>query len=291
MHHGMMTFPDGNILAMGVELREVAKYPTTEAGPAPRGPADVVGDTLYEFQPDGTVLKSRSLFAVLDESRTGYDGVNGDHWHGFFGMDVKDWSHANGVTWDEANNLVIISLRHQDAVVALDRSSGALRWILGPHDNWEPAWADKLLEPVGEGFAWQWHQHGPAITALGTIVMLDNGNYRAAPYDPKTLPVDNFSRVVEYRVDEATMTVEQVWQYGEGLDPALYSGSLGNAVMLPETENVMVCFGNLALPLPDSPRSRIMQVTHATPALVVSEFTGPFAARQATHMPTLYPPE
>ena len=49
------------------------------------------------------------------------------------------------------------------------------------------------------------------MTVDGTMCIYDNGNYQARPFDPPNQPAQGFSRGVEYHVDEAAGTVEEVW--------------------------------------------------------------------------------
>jgi arylsulfate sulfotransferase len=158
-----------------------------------------------------------------------------------------DWVHTNAVLHDPSDDSIIVSVRHQDAVIKFSRSTGALKWILGPHDNWSTKFQPYLLSPVGTPFAWQYHQHAPMITAEGTLLLFDNGNHRASPFDG-TVPVrgsDSVSRAVEYVIDEAAMEVRQVWQYGDGASPRLYSRFVSDADSLPATGNVLVTHGGL----------------------------------------------
>ena len=49
----------------------------------------------------------------------------------------------------------------------------------------------------------------------GTILCFDNGNHRAQPFATPTPAAKNYSRAVEFAVDEANGTVRQVWSYGD----------------------------------------------------------------------------
>ncbi len=115
----------------------------------------------------------------------------------------------------------------------------------------------------------------------GNIMLYDNGNYKTSPFDGLT-PVDateNYSRAVEFSVDESNMTVSQVWQYGKGLSSPIYTPFIGDADSLTQTGNVLINFGGIvqdaATGLPaESPRgnkihTRIIEVTHEEPATVV----------------------
>ena len=87
-------------------------------------------------------------------------------------------------------------------------------WILGNHSNWAAEFQPYLLTPVGP-LEWPYHQHAPTITAEGTILLFDNGNDRASPFDgvPRMELSESYSRAVEYAIDEDSMEVTQVWEF------------------------------------------------------------------------------
>ena len=47
------------------------------------------------------------------------------------------------------------------------------------------------------------------MTASGTVLLFDNGNYRSWPPGKKLEDKDSYSRAVEYTIDAATKTVKQ----------------------------------------------------------------------------------
>jgi hypothetical protein len=75
----------------------------------------------------------------------------------------------------------------------------------------------------------------------------DNGNHRALPFTEKLPAERNYSRVVEFAVDEEAMTVEQVWSFGDGNGPGegLYGCYQGGAFRLPKTGNTFMNFGGV----------------------------------------------
>jgi arylsulfate sulfotransferase len=182
------------------------------------------------------------------------------------GLDIH---HFNAIIEDPRDLSIIVSLRNQNAVVSF-RRDGTLKWILGPHELWGPEHQKFLLQPVGEPFEWIYAQHAPRITPAGTLLVYDNGNHRATPFDPDVPDSENYSRVVEYRIDEERMEVEQVWEYGGNIEEPLYTGSVGNAELLPNTGNILVNFGNVSYinhvrPSQTSSQAsmaRIKEVTH-----------------------------
>jgi arylsulfate sulfotransferase len=75
----------------------------------------------------------------------------------------------------------------------------------------------------------------------------DNGNFRASPFDGSE-PVDddlNYTRAVEYEIDEDAMTVRQVWEYGGTSSERIYSGSRGDADWMLETGNVLIVLSSI----------------------------------------------
>ncbi len=131
---------------------------------------------------------------------------------------------------DPSDDSLIVSLRDQNAVIKISRDTGQLRWILGPPDNWGPAWQPYLLTPVGDPFFWQYGQHAAVITPSGTLMLFDDGNFRASPFATSVTDSNNYSRAVEYSINEDTMEVSQVWDYGRtNVAQRLYSDHEGNA--------------------------------------------------------------
>ena len=240
-HHEVFPTAEGTYLTLGFEISEVDDFHTSEVDSEPLATVDVTDDTILEVESDGTVMRRHNLLDILDPSRIGYDSLS-DH----FRLETpNDWAHANAIISD--GDSVIVSVRHQDAVFKARRDTGELAWILAPHDNWSSAFQPYLLEPSGIGFAWSYHQHAPQLTSDGTLLLFDNGNHRASPYDgqvPMT-PEESYSRAVEYRIDEDNMTVEQVWEYGAELDPQLYASFVSDADHMPSTGNVLINFGGL----------------------------------------------
>src|SRR5699024_12573979 len=54
---------------------------------------------------------------------------------------------------------------------------------------------------------------------------------------------NQYSRAVQYRINEKEKTVSEVWSYGEERGEAFYSEIIGNAQYLPETGNRLITSG------------------------------------------------
>jgi arylsulfate sulfotransferase len=271
LHDGVPT-DHGTILYLSSGSETVTNYPTNMTNPAaPRATAKILYEKVVEISAtNAAVLHVWSPIGELDPMRITYLI---DRWAGGW-----DSEHGNAVIEDPSDDSLIVSLRHQNAVVKISRATGQLRWILGPPANWGPEWQPYLLTPVGSPFEWQYAQHAPILTSQGTLIMFDNGNFRASPFDPPVPNASNYSRAVEYQINEDTMEVSQVWDYGRtNVGDRLYSDHDGIAEPEPQTGNVLIDFSavsyvNGVAPSsfgPSATMSRITEVTHdADPQIV-----------------------
>ncbi|MDH4570608.1 aryl sulfotransferase [Pseudomonas sp. BN414] len=144
----------------------------------------------------------------------------------------RNWAHVNAIDYDASDDSIIISARHQ-GVVKIGRNK-EVKWILASPQGWPERLKSKVLIPVNakgealaeegglyaEGFDWSWTQHTAWLTGKGTLSVFDNGWGRN--FAPTKL-AGNYSRAVEYRIDEAKGTVEQVWEYGKERGDEWYS--------------------------------------------------------------------
>ncbi|GAA4885445.1 aryl-sulfate sulfotransferase [Ferrimonas pelagia] len=138
----------------------------------------------------------------------------------------RNWAHINSVQYSYHDDSIIVSARHQGTIkVGRDKQ---VKWILAPSEGWTGDLASKVLTPVDakgnnlkcdngkcEGeFDWPWTQHTSYIGKTNnSVISFDNGDGRG--FEQPAFPTDKFSRAVQYEVNEADMTVQQVWQYGE----------------------------------------------------------------------------
>jgi arylsulfate sulfotransferase len=302
LHHDLFHTIYGTFMGLDRNLIIESDYPTSETDPeAPTAEATLRDEPVVEFDRDGNLLNTWPMAGLIDTTRIGYDALN------LFPDGSQDWVHSNAVWHDPRDDSVLVSLRHQDAVLKFSRYTGELIWILGNHANWKPAWQPFLLTPVGSPFDWQYHQHAPMVTGDGTILLFDNGNYRASPFDgnPKLPDDQSASRAVEYAIDEANMEVTEVWEWGLDVPDPLYSYYISDADWQPQTGNILIDFGGhtyydheLIATFGWGERAvRIVEVTHDTPAVKVFDLImynpdpiGRIASFRAERIPSLYPP-
>ena len=241
LHHQPLETPFGTFLSFSANARQVENYYTSEYDPdAPRATALVMGDDIIEFDRQGNQLWRWSTWDHLDPFRIGYE-LTESYWpvRGF--PNHLDWTHGNGLEYDPRDDSVIINLRHQDALIKIDRESGEIVWILGEPTDWPAPLQTKLLTPEGEPFEWIYHAHNPRLTEAGTILLFDNGKFRARPFRPYLKPEETYSRTVEFAVDEENMTVRQVWASHDQVTPDnCFSFAMGDAHRLPKTGNILV---------------------------------------------------
>jgi arylsulfate sulfotransferase len=259
LHHDAAELPDGNLL-------------TLSAAPGS------VEDAVVEIDRDsGAMLRRLDFRDILDPERP-RQPVN---------LDEADWLHLNGLDYHGADNAVVVSGRDQSAVVKVGLETGKIHWILGNHHHWSEEFRPLLLEPLGRDFEWPWGQHAPELhpTDPSRILIYDNGNHRS--YDSPIRPADNYSRAVEYEIEEDAGTVRQVWQYGAERGSELFTPFIGDADYL-ENGNRLVTFGGISRDLVGNPQAlfdleamevndmkisaHIVEVTDETPARRVLEF-------------------
>jgi hypothetical protein len=236
LNHELFPRANGDYLTLSVVTRAEPAYPCDYAAPGVLCGAALLEDPhVVAFDPEGNVVSDWSLADRLAPTRIGFDSLDVD-------LGRYDWAHANAVI-EMPDGGVLVSLRHQDCLVALD-DDGDVRWILGNHDGWPASFAPALLDPVGADFTWPYHQHGPAFAPDGTLWVFDNGNYGGTPYTGAS-DHDPVSRAVGYRVDEAAGTVAQVAELRGTSTGELYSSIMGDVRPLPSTGDVFADFGDV----------------------------------------------
>lgn len=246
LHHDVIETHSNTFLALSTTRHLMKSYFDSDYHPRKRiENASIIADDVVEFTQNGEVLKRYSLYELLDPMRIGYGSLH-NFWdsRGYEAVPggTYDWSHSNSVAIDRNDGNIIVSVRHQDAVIKIDRTTGALIWILGNPKGWKGHHAELLLKPSG-GLRWPYHQHAATMTPHGTLLMFDNGNFQAVPFDKRTHATDNFSRAVEYRIDEEAMKVEQVWEFAGDVSDRFYSTFLCDVDWLPSTGNVLITNG------------------------------------------------
>ena len=220
VHHDFMELPDGNLLALA---------------DTPGKPGSM--DYIVEIDRNsGDVVWT---LALSDLVRTDDSGA--------FMNSEADWSHPNGVCYDESSDTLIVSCRNQDAIFGIRKAEKKLLWLLGDPTGWEDVDASLFFKPVGEDFEWQYGAHNVSLLDNGDILLFDNGlgGRVKRPDADRALPdEENYSRAVIYRIDTENMTVEQVWQHGKELGAPYYAFIMSGAQPLDgEGKKILIDFG------------------------------------------------
>lgn len=217
MHHDFYEMESGNILVAS-DSQDLS----------------TVEDYIVEINPKtGAVEWELNMADILDTT----DGASASHYTD--GGEEIDWFHNNGVWYDEANDLILLSARHVDAIVAVHREEKSLAWILGNPDGWTTVDEKYFFTPVGDDFEWQYAQHQVSMLDNGDIMLFDNGTakVKGKDNDNRVTGDDIYSRAVIYRINTEDMTVQQVFQYGKERGPQWYSDWISGAVSLDGTQN------------------------------------------------------
>ena len=288
MHHSHSVLPNGNHLVLSSELVVFDGFDAPRCDDADTfdGTYHLVADVIAEFEPTtGKVVREVSLADLYDPvshpdqlATCGPEfGPGFPVWYySQFDERAIDWTHANAAVYDADRDAVLVSIRHLDAVTAIDWSDdgfGDVLWELGPYGS---------LEIIGEPI---FHMHAPEVQPDGSILIYDNGNGR--PGGPP------YSRAVQFDVDDDAGTATQVWEYRSTFDGApLFAPFVGDADRL-ENGNVLIADGAINGTI----GNYTAQISEVVPGadggevifnLRVSEGAG-WAVYRAERLPTLYP--
>lgn len=245
-HHDADLMDDGNIIALSSEKRILSNYFTSEyVKDAPRKDQSVMGDRIVEFSPDGKIIWDWKAFDHMPAERIGFETFS-TYWERRSFPGTIDWSHANEVTKLDDGS-VMVNFRYQSAIINLDGETGEVRWIFGEPSGWPAELESKLIRLEGDA-RWPWHQHAPLFTERGTLLMFDNGNYRARPFDQPTPVAETWSRAVEYEVDFVNLTARQIWTSERDDQDKYVTIAMGNASETPTRNNVLVGYGAIVDP-------------------------------------------
>ena len=169
----------------------------------------------------------------------------------------RNWAHVNSVDYDPTDDSIIISSRHQSAIIKIGRDK-KVKWILGAPRGWRSPWKEALLTPVdaqgkplkcgdaecGDAFDWTWTQHtawridSKSDKNVIWVSVFDNGDARGM--EQPALPEMKYSRAVIYKIDQVKRTVEQVWEYGKERGHNWYSPVTSLTEYQPDKNSVFV---------------------------------------------------
>jgi hypothetical protein len=161
-----------------------------------------------EVDASGRVLKTWNMANIISAAMI----AGGDDPSQFVHPSPTDWFHLNGVTYNRADDSLIVSSR-ENFLICLDYETSAIKWILGdPTKKWHQfpslakfalTLAPGSLPPIG--------QHAPSITYDQNLLILDNGQnsvFQVPPGDQR-----EYASPRKYRLDLVAKTATEVWNY------------------------------------------------------------------------------
>ncbi|MBU3740723.1 MAG: T9SS type A sorting domain-containing protein [Candidatus Kapabacteria bacterium] len=207
--HNFDVLPNGNRLIICQENIRMDMSTIVDGGhPA----ADVQQMLVQEVTPQGQVMFQ---FRTLDRLpiTASYEDLKAASIRPF---------HLNAVAEDDDGNF-LMSIRHSSMIIKVNRKTGEVMWILGGKLN-QFKFINEHEENAPTYFS---YQHDVRRLPNGNVTLFDNGTQRSPQY----------SRGVEYKIDEVNKTCELVWEYRH--NPDIYASLQGSMQTLPDGHRVI----------------------------------------------------
>jgi hypothetical protein len=208
--HDVILLPNGNIILVASD-----PMPFNMRDIVPNGDpnANVIGSVVQELDKD---------MNVVFQWRSG-DHTDVDETYENISLNSFRTLHINAIEVDTDGNF-LFSARNFSQIIKVNRNTGEIMWRLGGKKN-EFEFIGEHEENAPFYFS---QQHDIRRQSNGNITLFDNGNLRPTP---------QYSRVVEYNLDEINKTATLVWDYRH--TPDIYVPLRGSAQVLPNG-NILV---------------------------------------------------
>ena len=205
-HHTFERRPNGNLWSI---IHHMENY---QNGGNPI--QQVLGDDIVEMDAEGNTIWSWNIFEheTLDLSGVPPTTV------------VHDWTHANYLFLNDDESILYLNTRHLSTLYKIEKATGNVLWRFG--------WDGDFTMTGDHPAPWFRFSHASKILKNGHILMYDNGN-----------DLRNFSRAIEYEINEIDMTAKVVWEYGGPKSEMWQTLYWGDADRLPNG-NTLICAGN-----------------------------------------------
>ncbi len=207
--HDFHMLPNGNLVVLGAEDVTIDM---SEVVPGGHPAANVVNAVIQEIDRDGRVVvqwKALDHLPITDS----YEDLTAP---------AIRYCHNNSLWIDDDGNW-IISMRHMSQVIKVNRATGEVMWKLGGKSN-QFTFVGDHPELAPTYFS---YQHDARRLPNGNISLFDNGTQHTPQY----------SRGVEYRLDEQAKTATMVWDYRHV--PDYYVSIQGGLQTLPNGNRVL----------------------------------------------------
>jgi arylsulfate sulfotransferase len=164
-----------------------------------------------EVDASGRVLKTWNMANIIRAAMT----AGGDDPSQFVHPSPTDWCHLNGVTYNRADDSVVVSSR-ENFLICLDYETSAIKWILGdPTKKWHQfpslrrfalTLAPGSRPPIG--------QHAPSISYDQNLLLLDNGQSSVFQVPRGDQP--GYASPRKYKLDLNAKIATEVWNFEMG---------------------------------------------------------------------------
>src|SRR6476620_4708222 len=163
----------------------------------------------------GNLLKTWNLADIISAAmRAGGDDPSQFVFQRIPGGSNNDWFHNNSVTYNRADDSLIVSSR-ENFVICIDYQTGTIKWILGdPTKKWHQfpslahfalMLAPGSLPPIG--------QHGVSVTYDQNLLLFDNGLNSLFPHNQPPGEGRTFSSPRKYSLDLVGKIATEVWEF------------------------------------------------------------------------------
>ncbi|MBT8386925.1 MAG: aryl-sulfate sulfotransferase, partial [Ignavibacteria bacterium] len=200
--HEFLLFPDGHSFLMAYDWQPVRMDTIVQGGDST---AIVKGLIIQELDADKNVIfqwRSWDHFQITDAT----EDID-------LTAHIIDYVHGNAIEVTRDGNL-LISSRHLDEITKINRQTGEIIWRLGGLSA-----RNNDFQFINDPVTFS-HQHDIRELSNGNLTLFDNGNL----HNPQ------FSRSLEYEIDEVNMNVDLVWDYN--YTPPFYSPAMGSSQRL-----------------------------------------------------------
>ena len=173
--------------------------------------AEQLESIIIEVDGAGNLLKRWDLAEIISNAMI----AGGDDPSQFVSSGLTDWFHSNAVTYNRADDSVLISSR-ENFIICLDYKTNAIKWLLGDTTKkWHqfPSLA-KFALTVPTGSLPPIGQHGISISYDQDLLLFDNGLNSMVQMPPGINR--SYSTPRKYHLDLSARTATEVWNYDRG---------------------------------------------------------------------------
>jgi len=222
-HHGFIEHDDGNLGWLALTFEEVPNPQAEKGGTlllasdeileAPVGEMDETAHTerFNMFAEGGMEVGLSCGHQRADFDRYGYE-------------DLHEWTHTNSIVFVPEESAYFLYSKYTDSLIKLARDGKTKRleriWQIGGRGS-EFTFADGSPTWSEEDPSALWNHGHLSHVWSGGFALFDNGDHK----------LDDTSRLVEYRINEAEKTIEEVYAWADHAGG--HTASMGDVRKLP----------------------------------------------------------